>query len=260
LDTPVLEKVPIPFNTNCPIEKVKFFNAVAENGKQIWQEETKLLYPEVINGVKYISLWMDDFCQCINFDFKIDPECYDVDSTQLFYVNNTIKQLSAELKGMNSVYMPRKINDSTHKVIYLKDKSSDAVLTFSLYKGKKRIRGFKDKPITAFPYDASSDKYILTTDTKSFLFQKTKVWDMVLKVNGDRYRVPEEKGRFDFTHLKYKEDSVLIDFSVIGPKGRIVDYANLPLESLHYDEAKGCYIINRELIKTFTIKTIYAVR
>ena len=74
LDKPIEIKVPIPFKTKCPIEKVKFFSAVAEKGKMIWQEQTRQLYPEYIDGRQYIKIWIDNFCECINFDFKIDPD------------------------------------------------------------------------------------------------------------------------------------------------------------------------------------------
>ncbi|HEX3167764.1 MAG TPA: OmpA family protein, partial [Chitinophagaceae bacterium] len=59
LAAPIEMKIPIPFKTKCPIEKVKFFNAVADRGKLIWQEQNKALYPETIDGVQYIKIMMD---------------------------------------------------------------------------------------------------------------------------------------------------------------------------------------------------------
>src|SRR5688572_11457372 len=70
LDSPVLVRVPVPAEIKCPVSKIKFFNAVAERGKMIWQEQGKLLYPEWIDGRQYICVWMDDFCEYINFDIK----------------------------------------------------------------------------------------------------------------------------------------------------------------------------------------------
>lgn len=250
LDSPVLIKVPIPFRTKCPLQKVKFFNAVAENGKMIWQEQTKLLYPEEINGQQYIGIWMNDFCRCINFDFKIDPECFDTDSTQIQYVNADIKNLSAELKGLNSVYLPRKINDSTHKLLFLKNNLKDAVISFSLYSGKRRVRSFKDEPLTAFPYDEANGQYVLSTGAYKFYFPRQEVWDVVLKVNDDRYRVYAEKNKYEFLYLNRSTEKILVDFSIIGPKGRITQYKNQSIETLPFDTNTGYYIIDKKFLKT----------
>jgi len=254
LDSPILIKVPIPFQTKCPVENIKFFNAVAENGKRIWQEEARQVFPEIIDGRQYVRVWMDDFCQCINFDFKIDPECYDTDSTQVQYVNASIKNLSAELKGLNSVYMPRKVDDSTHSIMYLKNELKNAAISFSLYKGKRRIRSYKDKQLTDFPYDEIARQYILSTASQKLYFPRLNVWDVVLKVNGDRYRVAEDKNLFDFMYLKYKKDSILVDFTIFETKKKMTQYKNQPLESLVYDAAKGCYIIDRNFIKVLKQK------
>ena len=258
LDSPVLIKVPIPYKIKCPVTKVKFFNAVAENGRSIWQEETRLLYPEMINGRQYVGVWMNNFCNCINFDFKIDPECFDTDSTQVFYVNGTIRNLSAELKGLNSVYLPRKINDSTHSILYLKDKSDGAALSFGLYMGKRRIRSFKDQPITSFPYDETNRQYLLSTGSQKFYFPRLNVWDVVLKVNGDRYRVAEEKNKFAFIYLNRKTETILVDFSIMESKNRITQYKNQPLESFPIDAKTGYRVIDRKFLKALKEKDAVA--
>ncbi|MGQ0737731.1 MAG: OmpA family protein [Bacteroidota bacterium] len=260
LDSAILIKVPLPAGIKCPISKVKFFNAVAERGKLIWQEETRLLTPDTINGMPYIGVWMNNFCGCINFDFKIDPGCFDIDSTRVFYTNGTIKNLTTELQGLNSVYMPGKLNDSTHSVVYLKNQLNGAPVSFALYKDKKRIKGYKDKRITDFPYDEASSSYWLSSGSKQFYFPRLDVWDVVLTVNGDRYRVPEEKNRFNFTYLQYKTDSILVDFTITGSKRRETVYRNLPLSSLPYDEAKGYYVIDKMFLKELNQKTSVAGR
>lgn len=249
LDSPILIKVPIPFQIKCPVTKVKFFNAVVENGRRIWEEESRQLCPEIIDGRQYVGVWMDDFCQCINFDFKIDPECFDTDSTQLQYVNTNVRDLTAELKGLNSVYLPRKIGDSTYRILHLKEKLDEAVLSFSLYNGKRRIRGFKDKRLNDFPYDSATGQYILSTATQKLHFPRLNVWDVVLNVNGDRYRVPEDKNSYDFIYLKHKTDSILVDFTIFETKKRMTQYRNQPLKSLRYDAAKGSYVIDKDFIK-----------
>ena len=116
LPKPIEMKIPIPYKTKCPIAKVKFFNAVAERGKMIWQEQNKELYPEIIDGKQYIRIMMDNFCDCINFDFKIDPDCFDTDSVKLLYVNTKVRNVITELVGLNSVYTPKKTNDSTFNI------------------------------------------------------------------------------------------------------------------------------------------------
>jgi hypothetical protein len=260
LDSPVLVRVPIPFNTNCPIEKVKFFNSVAENGKRIWQEQAKLFYPEIIGGRKYIRIWLDNFCECINFDFKIDPECYDIDSTKVQYVNAEIKNLSAELKGLNSVYLPRKIDSSTYKILFLKDELKGAAITFALYKGKRRIRGFRDQPLTAFPYDETTNRYVLSTGTVQLYFPKLKVDNVVLKVNGDKYRVYPENNRCEVVYLNRKAEKILVDFSIMDRKGNYTLYKDQPLESIPMDESNGYRIIDKEYIKVLKEKGAVAVK
>jgi len=258
LDQPVEIKVPIPFKTKCPIEKVKFFNAVAEKGKRIWQEQTRQLYPEFIDGRQYIKIWIDDFCECINFDFKIDPDCFDTDSTKLLFVNANIKNLSAELKGLNSVYLPRKINDSTHSVLFLKDKLNEAAISFSLYNGKRRIRYFWDQPLTAFRYDATTKQYMLSTDTLKFYFPRVKVYDVVLKVNGDKYKIAPVKNKYEFIYLNRKTENISVDFSVMESRGRITQYKNQPLGSLPYDVSKGYHVIDKKFIKALKETTVIA--
>ena len=249
LDSPVLVRVPIPFNTNCPIEKVKFFNAVAENGKRIWQEQSKLFYPEVINGRKYIRIWLDNFCECINFDFKIDPECYDIDSTRVQYVNAEIKNLSAELKGMNSVYLPRKIDNSTYKILFLKDELKGAAISFALYKGRRRIRSFRNEPLTAFPYDETNNRYVLSTGTVQLHFPKLKVDNVVLKVNTDKYKIAPENNKYDFIYLNRNTENILVDFTIYDSKGRVTQYKNQPIEYFPLDESTGYRVIDKKFLK-----------
>lgn len=260
LDSPILVKVPIPFKTKCPVTKVKFFNAVAEKGRRIWQEQTRLLQPETINGMQYVGVWMDDFCECINFDFKIDPDCFETDSTRVFYTNGTIRNLTTELKGLNSVYIPRKINDSTSSIVYLKNKLGDAPISFSLFKDKRRVKGYKDKLVTDFPYDETTGQYMLSAGRQQFYFPRLNVWDVVLHVNGDRYRVPEDKNVFDFTYLKYKKDSIYVDFTIYETKKRAVVFRNQPLASLPYNEVKGYYIIDKKFLKELKQKMLLAGR
>lgn len=260
LDTPVLIKVPIPFETKCPIEKVKFFNAVAERGKMIWQEESKSLYPEMINGRQYISIWMDNFCECINFDFKVDPDCFDTDSTKLLLVNTKIKNLTTELIGLNSVYMPRQNADAEHSIVFLKDKINEALISFSLYNGKKRIKGFRNRQLKEFPYNETAGSYILSTDTVKFYFPKTKEADIVLKVNGDKYRAFLDKNKCELIYLNRKKEDITVDISVWGKKGRTTQYKNQSLASIPYDAAKGHYVVDKQFLKTLELKNSLSLK
>jgi hypothetical protein len=260
LDTPVLIKVPIPFETKCPIQKVKFFNAVAERGKMIWQEESKSLYPEVINGRQYISIWMDNFCECINFDFKVDPDCFDVDSTKLLLVNTKIKNLTTELIGLNSVYMPRQTAEAEHSIVFLKGKINEALISFSLYNGKKRIKGFRNRQLKEFPYNETTGSYVLSTDTIKFYFPKTKEADIVLKVNGDRYISFLDKNKCELIYLNRKKEDITVDISVWGKKGRTTQYKNQSLASIPYDAAKGHYVVDKQFLKTLELKNSLSLK
>jgi len=252
LDSPILIKVPIPFQTKCPLDQIKFYNAVAERGRQVWQEQNKQLCPEIIDGRQYISLLMDDFCQCINFDIKV-PECYDVDSTQLL-VNTRIKSLTTELLGLNSVYLPRKTSDSTHSILFVKDEMNKALVSFSAYYGKRYLKRFTNKPPTIFPYDSDKRSYVVSVDSVRFYLPGLRGYDMVMKVNGDRYRTFLEKDRCQFVYVKRKDESIAVDLWVRGKKGKLVEYKNQPLAAIPFDGMKGEYVIDRGYLKELELK------
>lgn len=249
LEKPIEMKIPIPYKTKCPIEKVKFFNAVAEKGKLIWQEQNKTLYPEMINGRQYIKIMIDDLCNCINFDFKIDPDCFDTDSTRLLYVNTKIKNLTTELVGLNSVYMPRKINDSTFSILYLKDEMKNALISFSLYNGKRWVKTFRHQRLDALVFDDNTQQYLIQTDTAKIYFSKLRVQNVVLKVNEDRYKVAADRKKFDFVYLNRPSEKILVDFTIIESNGRSYKFTDQPLESLPFNTSLGYRVINKKFYK-----------
>jgi hypothetical protein len=253
LDSPVTVRVPVPFKTSCPIQNVKFFNAVMRNGRRIWKEENKPVYPEVINGKTYMRVSVDSFCGCINFDFKVDPECYDIDSAQIQYLTKNIRSLTVELRGLNSVYLPSQINDSTYRFIFLKDRLNQAPVSFALYNGKRRIRSFREQSLAAFPYDELSGKYVLSTGTLKFYFHGLKVTNVVLKVNNDKYRVEPENNNYEFVYLNRKKEVILVDFSIME-KRREIYFRDQPLESFPLDEATGSRVIDRKFLKELRLR------
>jgi OmpA family len=254
LDSPILVKVPIPDEVVCPIEKVKFFNSTLEKGKGVWQEQNKLLYPEVIGGKKYIRLLLDDLCSCVNFDFKVDPDCFETDSAHLLLTNATIKNFYAELKGLNSVYLPRRINDSIYGLLYIKNKIGGAGITFTLYDGKRRIKTFRDQPLSVFPYDETSNRYKISLTSLRIYFPRLRVTDVMLKVNKDKYRVAPEKKQYEFVYLNRKTEKIKVDFTIVVPGGRVVEYRDQPIESIPYDESKGYRVINKQFLKELSSK------
>jgi hypothetical protein len=258
LDTPVFVRIPIPLKTNCPIEMVKFFVAVEENGKRIWKEQTKQLSTEIIGGKKYVGVWMDNFCGCINFDFKIDPDCYDIDSTQVEFVNATIRNLSVELKGMNSIYRPRKISDSTHRIVFLKDRCNEALISFTLYKGQGRSKSFWNRPLAAFPYDKTTGKYLLSADTIKFYVPRFDMHNVVLKVNGDKYWTFSDNDRYQFIYLHRNMETICVDFTVWDAKGNMTRYKDQPLESIPYNESGGYYIIDKNFLQALRNPVVVA--
>jgi hypothetical protein len=260
LDSPILIKVPIPYDVVCPIAKVKFFNSTLENGKGIWQEQNKLMYPEVIDGKKYIRILVDDLCTCFNFDFKVDPDCFETDTTRMLITNADIRNLSAELKGLNSVYLPRKLNDSTYEVLFIKNKLRNATVTFSLFKGKRRIRGYRDQPVSTFPYNEATKQYTIRTDSTRIYFPKLDVWDVVLRVNKLPYRVAPEKNEYSFLYLDHKAENITVDFTIADSRERLTVYRNQPIESIPYDESKGYRIVDKKFLKELKIKQSTATR
>jgi hypothetical protein len=255
LDSPILMRIPIPMNTKCPIDKVKFFNTTAERGKRIWQEQSKELYPEVINGRKYIRIWMDNFCECINFDFKLDPDCFETDSIQLqYYVNSNPKNFTVELAGMNSVYLPKKASESVFNILYIKGELANALATFTLYNRGKRIRSFVNFPVQQFPYDEANKKYMVTTSNVQLHFPKLKMGRVLLKVSGDKYWVASNKNTYDFTYLNRNAEKISVDFSVIDKKGRVITIKDHPLDSLPFDAVNHRWVVDKEYLKRLVFK------
>lgn len=254
VDSPVLVKVPIPSQRKCPVEKIKFFNAVVENGKRIWQEQNKVLFPEMINGQQYLSVWLNSLCETINFDFKIDPDCFDMDSTQVYYVNGTVKNLSAELVGLNSVYIPRKIGDTLNSLLFEKNAIDRSLVSFSLYNGKKRVRTYYNQHLNSLPYDPERNAYMLTTGETKLSFRKVKVIDVVLKVNKEKYRVAPDETDYHFLYLRRREENTRVDIIVEESRRKTGFYNDVPLSSLPFDAATGQYVIDRDFIKELKIK------
>lgn len=248
LNSPILMKIPVPGPNACPIEKVKFFRTVTQNGVRIWQEEERQIVIERINGREYMGIWIDNLCECINFDFKI-PECYDMDSVQVQFVNTRIRHISTELKELNSVYLPRKTGDSTYNVMFVKDRLNKASISFALYNGKRRIKGFKDQLLATFPYDETSKKYILTARSLQLYFPKLEVVNVVLKVNSDKYRVMPENNIYDFLYLSRRAETITVDIWVMEKK-KLVKYDNQPLISLPYDEKTQRWVVDKRFLQT----------
>ncbi len=248
LDSPVLVRVPINVETKCPLSKIKFFNAVATKGMMIWQEQSKAVYPEVIDGKQYISVWLENLCQTFNFDIKVDPDCYDLDSTQIYYVNADIKNLSAELIGLNSVYLPRSIDDRTQSIIYEKARLYNAPISFSLYNGKRRIKTFRNRSVTSLPYDSVNNRYLMSTASYKFNFPGIEVFDLVVKVNKDKYRVYPDGYDCEVICLNQRQENILVDFSTIDKKGRYTLYKDQAISSFPVD-AKGYRVIDKDHLK-----------
>lgn len=254
VDSPVLVRVPIPFQRRCPVEKIRFFNAVAENGKRIWQEQNKTLYPEVINGQQYISVWLNNLCETVNFDFKIDPDCFDVDSARLLYTRGAVRNLSAELPDFNSVYLPRKIADTLHSLLFERNRLNRMLISFSLYNGKKKVRTYYNQLPSSLPFDPERNAYVLAAGTQKLGFDKLKLIDVVLKVNKDKYRVAPDGTNYDFTYLGRANENIRVDLVVEEKRSRVGIYQDIPLSALPFDAATGRYRVDREFLKQLKLK------
>ena len=248
LDSPIVMKVPVPEELKCSEATVKFFKSVPENGVSIWQEETRILRPEYINGVRYMTFELSDLCTCYNFDFKLDPGCFPTDTTSL-YVDAKIKRLSAELIGWNSVYIPKGTKDSTYQLVYQKNKLEQTPVSFTLYKGKRRVRGYTNLQVNTLPYDEAKKRYILTADSCRMYFPKLEVLDLVVRMNREAYRVVPDGQQYNFLYLRRKNQKITVDFTVIGAWGKVYSFRNQPLNSLPYDESTGRLVINRKFVK-----------
>jgi hypothetical protein len=256
LDSPVLMKVPFPYNTPCPVNTIKFYNSYVKDGKKIWEEQKKEVKMEWINGRQYMTVWVDNFCGCVNFDIKI-PECYETDSAWL-YVKKDFRNVSAELKGLNSVYIPAKLNDSIHNVIYQKDKFNSSSISFKLYNGKKVVRSFWNLQLATLPFDEVSKQYQLSAGKVKFSFPDVEAYFVSMRVNGDRYRAYPLDNSCEFTYLNRKDEKILVDLMVVGKKKRIEVFKNQSLESIPLNAETGQRVVDKEFIKQLRIKTATA--
>lgn len=122
-------------------------------------------------------------------------------------------------------------------------------MSFSLYAGKRRIRSFRDQPLTSMRYDSVNRNYTISLDTVQIYFPKLNVADVALKVNKDKYRVTPEKRKYEFIYLNKASETLVVDFSIIDSKGNLLQFKNQQIASLPFNSDKGCYIVDREYIK-----------
>jgi hypothetical protein len=254
LDSPIFMKIPIPY-TSCSIEKVKYFVAVPEGNRRIWKEVSKELKMEVINGQRYMGIWMDDFCGCINFDFKIEPGCFDVDSTYLITKNTSVRNFTTELIGLNSVYLPRATEEGKYKLLTLKNDPLKTKLSFSLYNGRRLIKRFYNQPLLSFPYNFETKTFEVSTDTVRFKVSGVKDFFMVLKVNRDRYRTLPIDNQFHFIYLNRELEVITVDIFATGKRKKQLEFKNVPLETIPYDSATGLHRIDKNFIQWLEIST-----
>jgi hypothetical protein len=252
LDSPVYIKIPVT-NTGCPLNKVKFFNAVENRGMRIWQEKDVELCPEVIDGRMYIGMWVTGLCGAINFDFKIDNGCFPLDSVQLM-VKANVKSLNSELIGMNSVYVPRTSSDSGYSILYGKDQFRYANVSFKLYNGKRIVRHFSNQPVTSFPYDSLQKSFVLSTDTVKIQSKGLKDFTMLLKVNRDRYRAIPEKNKYEFIYLNRSDEKLTADIYARGRRKQTLEYKNVPVASIPVDPVTGYAVIDKGFLRSLDLK------
>ena len=127
----------------------------------------------------------------------------------------------------------------------------DAGLTFTIYKGKKRVRGFADQSLNDLPYNESTKQYVISTGTVRFYFSGVEPLDVLLKINNrDRYRVLSDSNVYEFTYLNRRNEKVSVDFIVAESKRKVTRITNQALATLPYDEARGCYVIDKTFLKT----------
>lgn len=251
LDSPVVMKIPVWFDTKCPLSKIKFFSAVAEQGKNAWQEESKEMYPEIINGRQYIHLRLDNFCQCINFDFKVDPDCFMTDSSLLYFTNVKPRNTTVELDGLNSVYLPRKINDSLYSILHEDKKKAAALVSFSLYNGKQKIRSYRNQPLSQLPFDTVMNRHLVTAGTQIIWFNKINVADAMLRVNKERYRTWPEKNKYAFVFLRRTQENIRLEFSYYKSKRNLITVRELPLAAIPLDPVTGYRVIDKNFLEQY---------
>ena len=248
IDAPVFVRIPLPYSVKCPLQTIKYFVAVQSNGKTVWKEESKIITVDTIEGQPYLGVWMDDLCRMINFDIKL-PECYDLDSTTLMYVNANIRNLSARLRTVNSLYIPKKISDSLHNIVFIKNKRGDAGISFSLYKGKKRVKSFTDRSLSEFPFDKQRQSYVLSTDTIRFYFPGIRYGDIYVKVNGDKYRTWLDNSRCEIIYIKKDDETITVDLFMAISKKKVLSLRRKPLNILPYDPGQKAFVIDKKTLQ-----------
>jgi hypothetical protein len=169
-------------------------------------------------------------------------------------VHTKVRNLTTELVGLNSVYLPRKTSDSTHSILFIKDELEKALVSFSAYYGKRLIRGFRNRPLTIFPYNESSRSYEVSVDSVRFYLPKMKNYELSIKVNGDRYRTIPEQNRYRFMYVRRKDESITVDLIQTPRRGATITYKNLPLASLPFDAVTGYYVIDKNYVKELELK------
>ena len=73
--------------------------------------------------------------------------------------------------------------------------------------------------------------------------------NVVLKVNGDKYRIAPENNKYEFIYLNRQAENILVDFMIYDSKGRVSQYKNQPLEYFPVDESTGYRVIDKKFLK-----------
>lgn len=167
LDTPIVVKIPINNSFDCPLNKIIFLNAKAEEGKNRWKEANTEIFPEIIGDKQYISVSLLNVCECINFDYKIELPCFATDTVYLKFPRSKSASFEIINNTFNSVSQPKRINKTTIQVIIPKGNPKevfiDASLSFKSYK-----YDLKQIPLARLPYSSKKKHYYLSkTDIKS---------------------------------------------------------------------------------------------
>ena len=164
LDTPFTIKFPISNAVICPLDKIKFFFSKIEDGKKIWQEQSKDIYPEIVDGKLYISLTGTDFCDnCINFDYVIEPDCFDTENSIIeFDKSLTVSNFYVTLKGLNSLYSPKKQGDKNFEILHITKQLDNTILDFSVVDKKGNVFDFKQLKLSKLKFDTKKSNYFIT--------------------------------------------------------------------------------------------------
>jgi hypothetical protein len=146
-DTMIAVSIPINRPLPCGLDKLRFFNPEVQAGFTKWLETDKPITPKIINGVQYLTVWLQDPCKCYNFDYHLEPPCFNPTKMKLQFKKVTVKRIEAIIDSANTVYVPTKLSENTYELTLTDSTQTKLYLDLEVVDSRGSLHKLKRVPL-----------------------------------------------------------------------------------------------------------------